>query len=99
MSLTSAFVLYAVLWSLFFMVALPVGLRTQGEAGEVVAGTPASAPVRHHLRTKAKWATVLAAVLWLVLFWIITSEQITVRDFDWMHRLPAAPDPAVPGGA
>ena len=53
MTITAAFVLFAVIWFIALLVALPIGLTTQGEAGEVVPGTPASAPVDAMLQQEA----------------------------------------------
>mgnify|MGYP001034430112 CR=1 FL=1 len=92
MSITSAIVLYAVLWFMTFLIAIPIRLKTQGDMGEVVPGTHAGAPEHHNLKPKALITTVVAAVMWGVLFWIITTGQITVRDFDWMDRLPPVSD-------
>lgn len=88
MSITSAIVLYAVLWFLTFLVVIPIRLQTQGDVGEVVPGTHAGAPHNANLKLKAKITFGVAAILWLILWWIITFEIITVRDFDWMNRLP-----------
>lgn len=88
MSITSALVLYAVLWFLTFLIVIPIRLQTQGDVGEIVPGTHAGAPHNPKLKLKAKITSAIAAVLWLILWWIITFEIITVRDFDWMNRLP-----------
>lgn len=88
MSITSAIVLYAVIWFMTFFIAIPIRLKTQGDMGEVVPGTHAGAPEHHHLKKKAWITTLVACVLWAVIAWIILSGLITVRDIDWMHRLP-----------
>lgn len=88
MSITSAIVLFAVIWFMVFLMAIPVRLKTQGDVGEIVPGTQAGAPHQHDLKKKAWITTGVSAVIWLILFWIITTGQITVRDFDWMNRLP-----------
>ena len=44
MGITSAIVLFAVIWFMLFLIILPLGLQTQSEAGEVVPGTHGSAP-------------------------------------------------------
>ena len=91
MSITSAVVLYAVLWFLTYLIVIPIRLQTQGDVGEVVPGTHAGAPEHHNLKLKAKITTLAAAVMWLILFWIITTGAITVRDFDWFNRMGPAP--------
>lgn len=87
MSLTSGIVLYAVLWFMTFLIVIPFRLKTQGDVGEVVRGTQAGAPHEHNLKKKAIITTVIAAVLWVILAYIIIGEVITVRDFDWFDRM------------
>ena len=89
MSITSAIVLYAVLWFMTFFIALPIRLKTQGDMGEIVPGTHAGAPEHHYLKKKAVITTVVAAALWVLVAWVISSGLITLRDIDWMHRLPS----------
>jgi predicted secreted protein len=88
MSITAALVLFAVTWFLTFFIVLPIRLQTQGEAGEVVPGTPRSAPAGFVVKRKAMITTGVAVVIWTVLYIIITSGWITVRDFDVMGRMP-----------
>ena len=87
MGITSALVLYAVIWWLTFFIVLPLRLVTQGEAGEVVPGTPASAPSDPQLGRKARITTLVAFGLWVVIAGTIMSGLITVRDIDWFHRM------------
>jgi hypothetical protein len=44
MGITSAIVLFAVIWFMTFLVVLPLGVQTQAEAGEIVPGTHGSSP-------------------------------------------------------
>ncbi len=87
MSITSAFVLYIVLWFLTFLVVIPFRLKTQGDVGKIVPGTMAGSPEVHHLKKKALLSTVLAALLWCIIAGIIYSGTITVRDMDWFDRM------------
>ena len=50
MAITSALVLYAVIWFLSFLVIIPIKLETQGDKGKVVPGTHSSAPENHYLK-------------------------------------------------
>lgn len=88
MSVTSALVMYAVCWFMTFLVVIPIRLQTQGDLGKIVPGTQAGAPEHHYLKKKAWITTGVAAVIWAILFWIISQGIIEVRDFDWMNRLP-----------
>ena len=44
MGVTSALVLFAVIWAMVFLIALPIRVQTQGDLGEIVPGTHAGAP-------------------------------------------------------
>ncbi|MEE4188654.1 MAG: DUF1467 family protein [Roseobacter sp.] len=92
MGVTSALVLFAVIWSLMFLIILPIRIKTQGDLGEIVPGTHAGAPEVHNFGKKAKICTVLSLILWAIVTTIILSEVITVRDLDWFGRMgPEAP--------
>ena len=87
MSVTSAIVLYVVLWFLTFLIVIPFRLKTQGDVGEIVPGTMAGSPHEHGLKKKAIITTVIAAVIWCILAYIIVNGIITVRDLDWFNRM------------
>jgi predicted secreted protein len=87
MGITSALVLFAVIWFMVLFIALPIGLRTQGDEGEIVPGTMAGSPANLNLKRKLWVVTGISAVLWLVIAGIILSGVITVRDLDWFGRL------------
>ncbi|MDA7429504.1 DUF1467 family protein [Primorskyibacter aestuariivivens] len=87
MAITSALVLYAVIWFMTFLIVIPIRLQTQGDLGNVVHGTHASSPEVHNLRKKAKITTLVALVLWGIIASIIIFDVITVRDIDsWMFN-------------
>lgn len=87
MSITSAIVLFVVIWFLTFLVVIPFRLKTQGDVGEIVPGTMAGSPHEHNLRKKALVTTAIAVVLWAIIATIIFSGWITVRDLDWFERM------------
>ena len=87
MSITGAIVLFSITWFMVFFVVLPLRLVTQGDAGEVVPGTPRAAPAGFVVARKARITTVVAIVLWLVMMGVILSGWITVRDLDWFGRM------------
>lgn len=84
MSFTSGLVLYAVLWFLILLMILPIGVRSQQEAGEIEPGTPASAPETPMVGRKMLWATGLAAVAWGLAFGVIEGGLITQDDIRWL---------------
>ncbi|MBV6635444.1 MAG: DUF1467 family protein [Mameliella sp.] len=85
MGITSAIVLFAVIWFMTFLCVIPIRLKTQGDMGDVVPGTHAGSPEVHNLKRKAWITTGIALVLWAAIASIILFEVITVRDIDgWM---------------
>ena len=82
----SALVLFAVVWFMTLFVVLPLGNRTQGDAGEVEPGTPASAPEKAELRAKFRRTTLWALPIWAVIATVILSGWVTVADFDLYSR-------------
>ncbi len=83
----SAIVLFAVVWAMVFFIVLPLRLQTQGEAGDIVPGTHASAPADAQIGRKAKITTLWALPIWAVIAGTILSGVISVRDIDWFDRM------------
>lgn len=86
MTIPAALVLYATIWFLCLFVALPIRVRTQGEAGDVVPGTPESAPADPMIRTKMIWTTVVATVIWAAVAGVILFGGLSVQDLDLWRR-------------
>lgn len=84
MSVMSAIALYAIIWFMTMFIVLPFRPRTQGEAGEVVPGTPSSAPSDVQMWRKVKLVTAIATVAFVVIAGIILSEIIT---FEMIERI------------
>jgi predicted secreted protein len=87
MHVTSAIVLYAIIWFLTLLIVAPIRLVTQGDRGEIVPGTHASSPEVHHLKAKMWISTGVAFVIWAIIVAIIVTDVISVRDFDWFNRM------------
>jgi predicted secreted protein len=87
MAITSALVLYAVLWFLTLLVVLPIRLRTQGDVGQIVHGTHAGAPHEPQMKKRILITTAVAFVLWALIAGLIISGTLTVRDIDWFERM------------
>ena len=87
MSVTSAIVLFAVIWFLTFLIVIPFRIKTQGDLGAIVKGTQAGAPEVHNLRKKAIITTGASLVLWLVITLITLSEFITIQDIDFFGKM------------
>lgn len=87
MGITSALVLFAVIWFMVLFIVLPLRNVTQGDTGDIVPGTHASAPADPQLKRKVKITTLWAAGLWVIIAGTIMSGLITVRDIDWFDRM------------
>ena len=87
MSVTSAFVLFAVIWFLTFLIVIPFKIKTQGDMGVVLKGTQAGAPEVHDLRKKAIITTGISLILWLLITILIVSEIVTIEDIDLFGRM------------
>ncbi len=87
MSVTSAFVLFAVIWFLTFLIVIPFKIKTQGDIGVVLKGTQAGAPEVHDLRKKAIITTCASLILWLLITILIVSEIVTIEDIDLFGRM------------
>ena len=87
MSITSALVLFAVIWFMVFLIAIPIRLDTQGDVGSVVPGTHASAPAQHRLKQKALISTGVAFVLWAAISAIIVSGKVSINDVDILRLI------------
>ena len=85
MSVTLGIAIYVVLWWTVLFAVLPIGVRTQGEDGAVVPGTPESAPtaprlIRVVLLTTLISGVVFAAVWAAVRFGLIDLAALLGRE-------------------
>ena len=88
MSIPFAIAVYFILWWLVLFVVLPFGVRTQGEAGEVVPGTPASAPQSFPIWRVIAITTLGAALVFAALW---SSVHSGLLDLDGLFGAPPVP--------
>ncbi len=86
MTITAALVLFAVIWFMLLMMALPIRERSQEDEGVRVPGTPASAPMDPMIGKKMFWVTVVTVILWLPLVLFILYGPVTMADLDFYGR-------------
>lgn len=84
MAITSAMVLFAVVWFMVMFIVLPIGRRTQGDEGKVVPGTQAGAPANFNLRRTVVIVTAISLVVWAIISAVIISGVISIRDLGWI---------------
>ncbi len=85
MSISSAIVLYCVIWAILFYMINPLWQTSQSEDGEVAPGTPASAPVDAMVRKKAIITTVIATVLFALAYSTIEFGWLTLDDVTFIE--------------
>ncbi len=76
MSLSLAIALYIVIWWVTLFAVLPIGLRTQEDEGEIVPGTPESAPGTPRLLRVALINTGVATVVFAVVYAAIVFNWV-----------------------
>ncbi|MBO9455593.1 DUF1467 family protein [Paracoccus sp. R12_1] len=87
MNLTGGVVLYAILWFLTLFVVVPIGQRSQQDAGEIVPGTPAGAPEGTPWKRKLTQTTLISAALWAVIAGVIFGGFVSRADIAGFDRL------------
>ena len=87
MSITGALILFSITWFMVFFCVLPVRFQSQADRGQVMPGTPASAPEDAMIGKKAKITTGIAVVVFILLYLVINSGWITVDNMDVFHDM------------
>lgn len=91
MTITAALVLFSVTWFMVFFCVLPLRFRSQAQDGVIEPGTPASAPADAMIKRKAQITTVVALVVFVLLYLLITSGWFGIDDLDLFGILKMAP--------
>jgi predicted secreted protein len=84
MSVPFAIAINVVIWWTVLFAILPIGVRTQGEDGLVVPGTPASAPTRPRLLRVVLLTTLVSCLVFGALWAGIKSGVIDLEK--WLGR-------------
>jgi predicted secreted protein len=74
-------VLYVLIWWTALFAVLPIGTRPASEAD--AASGWRGAPTNPHLLRKAIGTTLLAAVIWIGFYLVITSDWMSFRNGSW----------------
>jgi len=79
MSPVSAFVIFAVTWFLALYCLLPVRIRSQEEAGDIVPeGAMRGAPSNPNLKIKMVGATMISAIVTAIAWYVVTNRIVTL---------------------
>jgi len=79
MSITLSLAIYFVIWWLVLFTILPIGVSTQGEEGDVVPGTPESAPATPRLGRKFLLTTIVAGIIFAAFYASVEWQLIDIR--------------------
>ncbi len=82
MGITSALVVFAVVWFLVLFCILPQKILTQKEFGSVIKGTPSSAPANSQIRKKFVLTTLISLVIWFFICVLIIYGFISLETMD-----------------
>jgi predicted secreted protein len=86
MSLTLGLALYFLIWWTTLFAVLPLGVRTQAEEGSVVPGTPESAPARPRLIRVAVLNTIVATIVFALVWVALVQELVPIGDLPGLGR-------------
>ncbi|HYC18059.1 MAG TPA: DUF1467 family protein [Pseudolabrys sp.] len=76
MSNSTVIAIYFLIWWVTLFAVLPWGVRNQEESGEVVPGTDPGAPAIHRVWGKLGWTTLVATVIFGILYLAYTQGLI-----------------------
>lgn len=71
MNLALGLALYFIIWWIVLFAVLPFGVRTQDEAGEIVPGTPGSAPANPRILRLFIINTIVATIVFCIAYVLI----------------------------
>lgn len=81
MGIASGAVVYIIIWWIIFFMSLPIGVRPPHEVGEEAQpGNEAGAPVQPRIWIKVAVTSVIAAVLWGGIYWLMGTDLVSFRD-------------------
>jgi len=83
----SMFVVFLIIWWTVLFGVLPLGVRGQAEAEDIVEGSEPGAPVESNIKDKFILTTKVAVVVWIIVCGIIMSGLLNWDMFGgWFNR-------------
>ena len=84
MPVGTALAIYFLIWWVVLFAVLPWGVRNQQEVGDVVPGTDPGAPAIHTLWRKLFWTTMVATIIFGILYIAYTRGLIP---YDFLMKI------------
>ena len=79
MDLAGGIVVYLIIWWVVIFMVLPIGVNREPEAPEVT-GQDSGAPKRPRILMKFLLTTVISAILWVGVYYIVDANLISFRE-------------------
>ena len=76
MQVSTAIAIYFLIWWITLFAVLPFGVHRQDEDGDIVAGTDPGAPSLPRLGMKLLWTTLVASVIFGLLYLIYVNNLL-----------------------
>ena len=70
--------IFWVVWWITLFVVLPIGVKTQQEAEDIVPGSPESAPHKSMMWKKVGLTTLLSCIVFAFIYWLMVLSPITL---------------------
>lgn len=88
MKIGTIIAIYFLIWWIVLFAVLPFGVRSQEESGEVIPGTDPGAPMRHRVWSKLGWTTLIASVVFGILYLVYDHGLIP---YEYLSRIAGPP--------
>jgi predicted secreted protein len=76
----SAFAIFFIIWWVTLFAVLPIGMKTQGEAGTVVPGTHESAPAKPRFAFVISLTTMISLLVFAAFYWFAITKGLRFDD-------------------
>ena len=90
MNLVLGLAIYFVCWWIVLFAILPFGVTTQIDAGDVIPGTADSAPVAPKLLPKLIATTIIAGIIFMIIYWLLEGGVVTLDSIPFLPRFEDA---------
>ena len=88
MAVSTALAIYFIVWWLVLFAVLPWGVRSQHESGAMAPGTDPGAPAIHRVWSKFVWTTVVATIIFAILYGLYVYDLIPI---EFLMRISSPP--------
>ena len=88
MATSTVIAIYFIIWWVVLFAVLPWGVHSQQESGEIVPGTDPGAPASHRIGMKLIWTTIVASVVFGILYAVYTNDLIP---YEFLTRISGPP--------